>query len=283
MPNCLNIISPGTYSSIQDIGRSGYRIHGVPESGVMDRYSAGLANCLLKNDPDAAVIEMISSGGKYQFMCATQFVLSGADFSPTLNGIALKQNKVYHSREEHLLEFGQPKFGNCCYLAVKGGIRSRVILGSRSEMEGVTIYPRLIKGRNIDMLSYPELTADTHSNVRLDISHFSGDEIEVMPGPEFERHFEAIQKFHFTIANATNRMAIQLNEDTRIKSSKKQMLTSSVLPGTIQLTPSGHLYLLMRDCQTTGGYPRIFQMTDKAINRLAQKRVGERVKFSLIA
>ena len=60
------------------------------------------------------------------------------------------------------------------------------------------------------------------------------------------------------------------------------MLTSSVLPGTVQLTPSGKLIILMRDCGVTGGYPRILQLTETSINRLSQKTTNDTFKFKLV-
>ena len=60
------------------------------------------------------------------------------------------------------------------------------------------------------------------------------------------------------------------------------MLTSAVFPGTVQLTPSGQLIVLMRDCQTTGGYPRIFQLTEAALNSVSQKFVGDKIRFKCI-
>ena len=60
------------------------------------------------------------------------------------------------------------------------------------------------------------------------------------------------------------------------------ILTSLVLPGTVQLTPAGNLIILMRDCQTTGGYPRILQLEESSIDTLAQKYMGQKIKFQLI-
>ena len=54
------------------------------------------------------------------------------------------------------------------------------------------------------------------------------------------------------------------------------------MPGSVQLTPSGKLIVLMRDCQTTGGYPRVLQLTENAINVLSQKFTGQNIKFKII-
>ena len=75
-------------------------------------------------------------------------------------------------------------------------------------------------------------------------------------------------------------MAYQLQES--LENSLEPILTSGVLPGTVQLTPSGKLIILMRDCQTTGGYPRVLQLKESAINILAQKYTGQQIRFKLV-
>ena len=74
-------------------------------------------------------------------------------------------------------------------------------------------------------------------------------------------------------------MAYQLNE--LFKNELDAIITSPVLPGTVQLTPSGKLIILMRDCQTTGGYPRVLQLSLSAINCLAQKYTGQSITFRM--
>jgi allophanate hydrolase subunit 2 len=84
----------------------------------------------------------------------------------------------------------------------------------------------------------------------------------------------------FTIAKEYNRMAYQLKETVDAHGSS--MLTSATLPGTVQLTPAGKLIILMKDGQTTGGYPRILQLSDRAIAILSQKKFGDPISFKLI-
>jgi len=108
-------------------------------------------------------------------------------------------------------------------------------------------------------------------------------ELEVFRGPEFDqltdRQLGKLFSNKFSIAKENNRMAYQLNEV--IEGSTGSMLTSATLPGTVQLTPSGKLIVLMKDGQTTGGYPRILQLTDHSISILAQKRSGDPIHFVL--
>lgn len=72
-------------------------------------------------------------------------------------------------------------------------------------------------------------------------------------------------------------MAYQLEE--KMEGHSISMLTSATLPGTVQMTPSGRFIILMKDGQTTGGYPRILQLTKEAISILAQKKAGDKIKF----
>ena len=82
----------------------------------------------------------------------------------------------------------------------------------------------------------------------------------------------------FTISKNSNRMACQLNE--KVSNNIPPILSSHVMPGTVQLTPNGTLIILMRDCQTTGGYPRILQLNESSINFISQSRLSSKIKFS---
>jgi allophanate hydrolase subunit 2 len=105
----------------------------------------------------------------------------------------------------------------------------------------------------------------------------------VFKGPEFEMLPLEMQKelfkSPFKINPQSNRMACLLDSQTIF--SAQEIITSAVQPGTVQLTPSGKIIVLMRDAQTTGGYARIFQLTEMAINILAQKPAGSKVMFKL--
>jgi len=75
-------------------------------------------------------------------------------------------------------------------------------------------------------------------------------------------------------------MAYNLKEN--LKDEIKSIISSPVLPGSVQLTPSGKIIILHRDCQTTGGYPRILQLSISSLNHLSQIKSNEKIKFSLI-
>ena len=116
------------------------------------------------------------------------------------------------------------------------------------------------------------------------IQFYETTEIDVFKGPEFHLLSKNQQEFlinsQFTISKDNNRMAYQLSEI--LENNLESIITSLVLPGTVQLTPSGKLIILMRDCQTTGGYPRVLQLKESAISVLAQKLTGNPINFRLI-
>ena len=122
------------------------------------------------------------------------------------------------------------------------------------------------------------------SKLKVKKSHFNIGKIEVTKGPEFTRLNKDQREFlfseNFVFDSLNNRMGCQLKNNIP-PLEKSEIITSAVIPGTVQLTPSGRLIILMRDCPTTGGYPRILQLSDIAINQLAQKKTGDTFKFVL--
>jgi biotin-dependent carboxylase-like uncharacterized protein len=279
----IKVIKSGVYSSIQDFGRIGYAKFGVPLSGVMDSYSASLSNQLLNNNLQEAVLEITFGGCQLQFDKATQISITGADFSPKINGYPVAMNSIVDVEEDSILTFGKRAFGVRTYVAVLGGIQSEEVLKSKSFYKGIsTIY--LLK--NGDVIPYHTnnfIEKEKFSKIKIDSNHFSSNTIICAKGAEFSLLSIAQQKnltaTKFTISNDNNRVGYRLEE--LFKNNLKPILTSGVLAGTVQLTPSGKLIVLMRDCQVTGGYPRILQISEKGINKLAQKTTGDTVRFCI--
>ena len=274
---------PGLYSSIQDLGRFGFRKYGVPQSGAMDQRAAGMANLLLQNEPNAAVLEITLQGPVLKFPEAAEIVITGADLSPSLDGERLLNNHVVHVKEGQILRFGGRISGFRAYLGIKNGFQTPEILKSRSWCKGVTPYHRLEKGMEIPFLGSSISASEKFSAVRSD-AHLTSEVIEAYPGSEFEllsaSEKERLQKGHFSVGNDSDRMGIRFQE--KLQNSLAPIITGPVLPGTVQLTPSGIMISLMRDGQTTGGYPRILQITEEGMDILAQKLPGEKLQVKLI-
>ena len=284
MDNNILILSDSLQTSVQDLGRKGFRSFGVPISGAMDKYSAILANKLLNNDEDLPVLEFTMTGPRILFEDHTVFVLTGADLSPELNGEPIQMNHTYSVRTSDVLSFGKMNMGVRAYLGVKGGFLTSKVLGSYSMYDGITATSTVKKGDRLRIASYePELDI-TSSKIKVKSSHFKMKKLEVTKGPEYNRltkeQRDKLFSMVFKIDPLCNRMGYQLkNKFPALKNN--EIITSITIPGTVQITPSGKLIVMMRDCPTTGGYARILQLTDMAINQLAQKKENDRFKFDL--
>lgn len=278
----LKVLKSGFYTSVQDLGRFDLRNKGVPVSGVMDEISVAKANTLLENDSKAAVLEITMTGPTLVFEEETYIALAGAEMSATLNNEPIQNYKVYQIDIGDILSYGKLEKGFRGYLAVKGGFQTAQISGSRSFFKPIFKEGRL-RDNDAVPFEYNKLFKPKISEIKVDC-FLEEKVLQVYKAPEFDRldnkQLEILFSKNFTVAKENNRMAYQLEE--LIKGHTMSMLTSATLPGTVQLTPSGRLIVLMKDGQTTGGYPRILQLSDMAIAILAQKREGNIISFKLV-
>ena len=279
----IEIIDAGFYTSLQDKGRLGYGTIGVPESGAMDQQSLELSNLLLNNPTDTAVLECTLVGPSLLFLKDIAFVLTGALSNATLDANPVANNQVHFATKNQVLTLGKVTQGCRTYVGVDGGFDTKIVLGSRSMFYPITQEAVIKKGTRFKTAAS---NFGTHKGGKIQMNKESlaifQNELSVYKGPEYEllssESREQLRELTFALS-AFNRMGIAL--DTVVEPRNHKMLTGPVLPGTVQLTPSGRLFVLMRDCQTTGGYPRVLQLTESAINALGQKKTGDKIRFRL--
>jgi len=281
----IEVIKTGMFLSIQDLGRSDYTSFGVPQSGVMDRYASKFANLIIGNKENDAVIETTSGHSVLKFHQETVLCVSGAEVVVSINDMSVKQNKALKIGQNDILKIRTPTTGFRSYIAVQGGIQTEIQFGSRSMYQPITSSSYLIKGDTIPIKTFKEKDVSKGATVRFDASYLRTNSIDAYPGPEYtelsKEQQNKLLNTSFAISANSNRMGIRLIE--RIPNQLKPIVTSLVLPGTVQLTPDGTLIVLMQDAQTTGGYPRILQLTDVAMNTLAQKKFGTQIQFNIIS
>lgn len=280
----IEVIQPGIYTSIQDRGRFGYRNQGIPLSGAMDQYSSHLANQLLGNHADAPVMEFVLQGPKLLFQDACTLAFSGGEWDIELNGSKVDMHQIIPVNAQSILQVKGIKKGMYGYMAITAGFQTQKVLGSYSYYPKITAQSKLKKG---DKLAYKtqskNVKSDHNASIVRQADLFESKVIKVNKGPEFESMSRQMQTELFdveiSITKDSNRMAYPLTHSNDF--SATEIITAAVQAGTVQLTPSGKLIVLMRDAQTTGGYARILQLPPMSINQLAQKRPGEKFSFSL--
>ena len=281
----LNIIHAGTCASIQDKGRIAYAKYGVPKSGYIDLQSAQKLNKLLDNEKNVAILEWTQIGPILQFTKATQIVISDTTSKTTLNGETLRAKEIIDVPEDSLLNLGNNPNAMYAYLAVKEGFQTSRILGSRSMQKGVTKFGLLhlksklyYKAQQLKTSFFKKPTFGLHQPFKDSLART----IDCFPGPEYSLLSEDQQtnlQQYFTLSNQRNRMGMQLTEP--LPNALPSMLSVPILPGTVQLTPGGKLIVLNKDCQTTGGYPRILHLPEKSLAKLSQTAQNVRFRFNI--
>ncbi len=277
----IKVIDPGFYTSIQDKGRFGFQNYGIPVSGCMDENSAEIANQILENLTSSALLELTMTGCSLEFKKDTIIAVTGSDMNAKLNSFSIQMYNKIDVKKGDLLSFDRFEYGFRTYIAFQGGIKSEKVMKSRSMYNGITKSFKIQKNDKIVLNNSINKSRSTNQEKiqKLILS----DNIECYKGPEFHKlskeNKENLLKKQFSISNNHNRMGYILNE--KIKNNIKPILTSHVMPGTVQLTPGGKIIILMRDCQTTGGYPRILQLTNNVINILSQKMTNSVIKFNI--
>lgn len=250
-------------------------------SGWMDTQSALLANQLLGNGPYSPIIECMGSGGEFVFHEWLWIACTGAKASIRLDAEAIEINRVLQVSPGQTLCIGAFAEGHVLYMGIAGNIFNKRVLGSHSPLQG--IHPqRLEKGMTV--------VGEWKKSLQPSTSHITPNSdyaaicVPVIPGPEYDwlsRNQKKTLQQLFTISKRTDRMAYLLEGSPVIAETQRNMRTSAVMPGVVQWLPSGKFMILMRDCQTTGGYPRVAILDEAAINLVAQKPPGSQIRFEI--
>lgn len=278
----LEFIQPGLFTSLQDQGRIIGRNWGIPEGGAMDRLSARRANLILNNPPDLPVLEITGIGPTLFCHAEGQLALAGAPIPIFKNKKKLADPRLINFQAGDLLKFGSIKDGFITYISIKNGFQNKTLFGSVSPVARLSPAMRFEKG---DLLFFEPTAPLPVTNARLKTSLILRDNtIKTIPGPEFDllsqEQQTILKNTNFIISSIATRMAYPLLPKIEILKHSLSLLTSPVVPGVVQLTPAGQLIVLMRDAQTTGGYPRVLVVTEAGINQLAQMRGGQEIIFT---
>lgn len=294
----IQILKSGIIDTVQDKGRFGFRHLGINISGVMDSISSQAVNMLVGNESNEAVIEMHFPTPTILFERETLIAIGGADFSATLNGDDIPLLHPILVCKNSVLQFHKKLSGNLCYLAVRGGFKVPKWLKSKSTnmkaIHGGYNGRSLLKGDMIKIKTTAKLSKEVCEKdfiilpwqVDLKMDKSDIDEIIVLKGPEWDFLDDESKKTFcensYIILPSSDRMGYRLKGSSLNCKSEKEIISSAVCFGTIQLLPDGKLIVLMADHQTTGGYPRIAQVANIHLSKLAQKGISEKIKFKIL-
>ena len=282
--------------SIQDMGRYGYQQVGINPTGAIDKYAAAIANILVGNVYNEAVIEMRFPAAAIFFDEPAIIALSGADFNANINGNPIPINHAVIVNKNTTIQFLSPKNKSHCYLAIQGGMKLSKWLNSystnlKAEAGGFS-GRRLLKDDVIELNEYPGINKIDDSDFKIlpwqASENFGMDDSEqlmVLQGAEWEwldkNSQEKFLKNPFFISHNSDRMGYRLASEPLHAITKTELVSSAVSFGSIQLLPDGQLIILMADNQTTGGYPRLGNIISAYLPMLAQMKAGDKVKLTI--
>ncbi|MDQ2748782.1 MAG: biotin-dependent carboxyltransferase family protein [Pseudonocardiales bacterium] len=271
----IEIVDPGPYASVQDIGRAGLARLGVARSGAFDRAALRLANRLVGNRSAAAAIEVTLGGLVLRVHDAVTVALAGA-VCPGLDWgspVSLAARATVHLHA--------PARGLRSYLAVRGGLAVQSELGSRSTdtMSGLGP-PRLRRGDRLAIgaeiaAGVDGATASPRAALR---------QLRVIAGPRDDWFAaDALARLcasTWTVRPESNRVGIRLDGPRLERIRTDELPSEPTLPGALQVPPDGRPILFGPDAPVTGGYPVIAVVHDGDLDAAAQWRPGYPIRFS---
>lgn len=278
------------FTTVQDTGRYHYLRYGVPISGGMDVFSLVLANVLVGNNPNDACVETTLIGPELQALARTQVAITGGTGSPKINGSSASMWQTLEIREGDVVSFGRMENGCRSYLSIRGGINTPLVLGSRSTFVrggfGGVEGRQLKTADTIEGFDAPLLEVEYSTPEELQ-PRFTGDyKAQVVLGPQADmftaRGISTFLSSPYKVTLEADRMGYRLEGPLVEHKGKADIVSDALLPGAVQVPKNGKPIMIMRDAQTTGGYPKIAVAATPDVSLLGQVKPNDTIEFSKV-
>jgi biotin-dependent carboxylase-like uncharacterized protein len=285
------------------MGRDGFLRYGVGTSGAMDRVALAVGNILLGNPENAAAIEIPLFPFQVRFLDDTAFALTGADTSARIDDQAIPPWWARAARKGQVLTLNAPGHGARCYLSLAGGVDVPVVLGSRSTQLrgefgghfGRTLRQGDVIKTDISCGRHAAFAESPLANFGVEPPEFTlplGDPesttqaqtlVRVLPAAEYDYYedasLESFWRQDWKITAQSDRYGYRLAGEALVPRQALEQRSHGLVPGVIQVPPSGQPIIQLRDAQPTGGYPKIGTVIEADLWRLGQARPGSRLRF----
>jgi antagonist of KipI len=268
------IIKSGLLDQLVDLGQKGTQHWGVTPGGAMDLYSMQVANCLVGNTRETAVIELHFPASAIRFDAPALIAIAGADFGAKLDDTDWSTNTAALIPAGTTLRFAKQFKGARVYLAVKGGWSTAAGLQKPLQKSATIAYNIFQYQSSIRILPWRATALLPRQALRL------------LKGPEWDwltpEAQESIIQYAYAIAPSSNRMGYRLKGTALDKRHQQELISTAVSRGVLQLLPDGQMILLMADHQTTGGYPRPAVLIQADQPLAAQYNIGDALQFEWV-
>ena len=285
MTRALIIHQTGPGTTIQDQGRSGTLIQGLSQSGAADILALHEGAALLGQTPDHATLEHAGLGGVYEATENIRIAVTGAPMQATIEGEKIAWNASHMLRQGEKLTLGNTVKGNYAYLHLGGGVATKPFLGSRSTHLVARVGTPPCTGDTLPI--GPDCKHETNQKLHIP-DRFDGGTIRIIPSVQTSQfpnsELARLENTTFARDARGNRMGARMTFDGPPFAADNQLniLSEIVVPGDIQVTGDGTPFVLLYECQTTGGYPRIGTVIPADLPKVAQARAGKSIQFKLI-
>ena len=288
----FRVIKGGLLTTVQDLGRNGYQAQGFNVNGVMDRRAFRIANLLLDNPENEAVLECTLIGPTLEFTAPMIISITGGDFRPEINDEEVPMYTALYVAEGDVLKLGSARSGRSCYIAFSNYLKVPVVMGSRSTNLKCRIGG--FKGRKLEDGDYIEtritrrIYLPTFLSRTLPLKEYEENKatIRVILGPEEEvfskKGIKSFLETEYTVGAEFDRMGMRL-EGAYIESKRgSDIISDGIALGSIQVPSHGKPIILLADRQTTGGYGKIATVISVDLPKLVQRRMDDKIRFLAI-
>lgn len=282
----LHVLRAGPACTVQDMGRPGYLDRGLSRGGAADRLALAEGAALLGQSADLAALELAGLGGVFRAEGDLRIALTGAPMAAEIDGSPLAWNASHLLRDGEVLTLGAVRRGSYGYLHLGGGIDTPVVLGARATHLAAGLGRALAAGDVLPVGGDP----GRRSGLRLEVEdRFGGGTIRLIAGfqtPLFAAatiaRFEATT---FVRSPRASRMGMALDSEGEgfVAEGQRSILSEVILPGDVQMTGDGRPFVLLPECQTTGGYPRIGTVIPCDLPKVAQTPPGAPLRFVFVS
>ena len=299
----LSVTRAGFLTSVQDLGRNGFRQFGVSLGGALDVFALRVANLLIGNDESDAGLEITLGGLRMRFEDKRVIAWCGGGFDVRVGSTPLPAGHSCLLAADDELTINQPRIGFRAWLTISGGIDVPLVLGSRStdlranfggldgralrDGDGLPLGKQSQASQSLIDLLRERRVASWSSPAEWSSSAKTKTVLRVIRGVDWSRFNDVtIQRLTsdaFVVSPDSDRMGVRFDGPELSRNDDVDLVSEAVAPGTIQVPPSGRPILLLGDCQTIGGYPKIAHVITVDLPLAAQLRAGDRIRFSEVS
>ncbi|MGW7273807.1 5-oxoprolinase subunit C family protein [Streptomyces sp. NPDC054864] len=276
------VVRAGALTTVQDQGRPGHAHLGVPRSGALDPAAARLANRLVGNSPDAAVLETTLNGCSVRPRCAVTVAVVGAPCPVTVDGRPVAWGAPVRVPAGALLDVGAAVSGVRGYVAFGGGVAVEPVLASRSTdlLSGLGP-PPLADGTVIPLgrhgAPHARVDAVPHPAPPRELV------LRVTPGPRADwftsSALRTLATRAYRVSSASNRIGLRTEGPSLERAFTDELPSEGMVLGAVQVPPDGRPVVFLADHPTTGGYPVIAVVREADLAGAAQAVPGTPVRF----